>query len=152
MGHCNCRQFLLGTLLSIAVVAVFVVLAEFDADSLVKITREDGPIENFTAIFFGIASGFFLIFAIRSDFLKAGPRSGYLMTIGWILLMFIFMGEEISWGQRIFNIATPEKLAEINEQNEINIHNIESLEGILGGKYRWLSIMMFLTGLFFPLC
>jgi len=33
--------------------------------------------------------------------------------------------EEISWGQRIFNIQTPAFLAARNLQEEINIHNLE---------------------------
>jgi hypothetical protein len=35
------------------------------------------------------------------------------------------LGEEISWGQRIFNFKTPELFREINVQHEFNIHNIE---------------------------
>ena len=37
------------------------------------------------------------------------------------------IGEEISWGQRLFGIATPEALKETNLQNEINLHNHRSL-------------------------
>jgi hypothetical protein len=40
-------------------------------------------------------------------------------------LAFIFLaGEELSWGQRIFNIATPEYFVDNNAQMEINVHNI----------------------------
>lgn len=41
------------------------------------------------------------------------------------LAFFVFCGEEISWGQRIFNIETPEDLAAINNQDETNLHNID---------------------------
>lgn len=44
--------------------------------------------------------------------------------LGLALLFFFGAGEEISWGQRIFNIQTPEALSEVNEQNEITVHNL----------------------------
>lgn len=36
-------------------------------------------------------------------------------------------GEEISWGQRIFGWETPESYAEINMQDETNLHNLDNL-------------------------
>lgn len=47
-----------------------------------------------------------------------------------LALLFIFgAGEEISWGQRIFDIETPEVLQKENVQDEINIHNMTMFEG-----------------------
>jgi len=46
------------------------------------------------------------------------------LLIGISILFFLASGEEISWGQRIFNFSTPEYLSSINDQNELNIHNI----------------------------
>jgi len=65
-------------------------------------------------------------------------------------MVFVCMGEEISWGQRIFDITTPDGLREINLQGETNIHNIEFMDTFLGGKYLYLSIMMLTTGLLLP--
>ena len=45
------------------------------------------------------------------------------------MLFFLGFAEEISWGQRIFHIQTPEALAEINMQDEINIHNLNIFHG-----------------------
>ncbi len=39
------------------------------------------------------------------------------------LACFYVVGEEISWGQRLFNIATPEFFQQHNLQNETNLHN-----------------------------
>ncbi len=36
----------------------------------------------------------------------------------------VLAGEEISWGQRVIGLSTPEELAEINHQAEMNVHNI----------------------------
>ena len=141
--------FIAGTVVSIVVIIIFVIWAEMDLSSLLAMSKEDGPLENLTAILFGLSSICFIVFAKRSDFLK--NKLAYVMTIGWVLLMFVFMGEEISWGQRIFSFATPEKLAEINKQDELNIHNIEKVDTFAGGKYRYLSIMMLTIGLLLPL-
>lgn len=35
--------------------------------------------------------------------------------------------EEISWGQRMLGLSTPEALSRVNIQGELNLHNIESL-------------------------
>lgn len=37
---------------------------------------------------------------------------------------FYVTGEEVSWGQWIFNWGTPEEWGTINDQNETNLHNI----------------------------
>jgi len=145
------HQSIFGTALSLLFVLTFFIWSELDPNSLQKIAKEDGPIENLSAVFFGLSSICFIVVACRSDFLKRKDGLKYLMTISWALLMFVFMGEEISWGQRIFNIATPEILEEVNKQNEITIHNIEFVDSFLGGKYRYLSIMMFITGLLLPI-
>ena len=46
-------------------------------------------------------------------------------------LIFLFgFGEEISWGQRIFNWSTSEGYSNINRQNETNIHNLVIFRGL----------------------
>lgn len=44
--------------------------------------------------------------------------------LGFALIAFFGAGEEISWGQRIFNIQTPEALNSVNAQGELTVHNI----------------------------
>ena len=44
-------------------------------------------------------------------------------------MFFIAFGEEISWGQRIFGIETPEYMRTANVQEELNIHNLELFYG-----------------------
>ncbi|MBN1268822.1 MAG: hypothetical protein JXB04_04485 [Kiritimatiellae bacterium] len=41
------------------------------------------------------------------------------------LFFFVCAGEELSWGQRLFGFQTPERVADLNTQNEFNIHNLE---------------------------
>lgn len=51
-----------------------------------------------------------------------------LVYLGLALLFFFGAGEEISWGQRIFGFKTPEQLAQVNKQDELNLHNLSVLE------------------------
>ena len=39
-------------------------------------------------------------------------------------MTFVVLGEEVSWGQRLFGIETPEDFEAINNQGEINLHNV----------------------------
>jgi len=139
------------TFLSFLPVTFFAIWTEIDFESLSAYLREDGPFENASAALFLLSSISFIIFTYRNSLLKSKPASAYFMVTSWALLMFIFMGEEISWGQRIFNIPSPESFKNINIQNEINLHNMKFMDEYLGGKYRWLSVMMIMTGLLLPL-
>ncbi len=68
------------------------------------------------------------------------PLLFLVMTFLLGLLFFFAAGEEISWGQRIFGIASPEWFATHNNQEEINVHNLV----VSGTK---LNRVVFSTGL-----
>jgi hypothetical protein len=84
--------------------------------------REDGWVENLTALFYLIASVLFV---------KAGWSKGLrgVFFFGFALLFFLVAGEEVSWGQRFFGVQTPEWLGSVNVQQETNLHNIEGVHG-----------------------
>ncbi|MEE4216821.1 MAG: hypothetical protein V2I48_04380 [Xanthomonadales bacterium] len=90
--------------------------------------REDGPIENLGAAMFFLAFCLFLAAYLNSPGL--GNHFGRFTTsrnLFYLLLALLFLvcaGEEISWGQRIFDWETPGVLLEINAQGETNLHNI----------------------------
>ena len=48
----------------------------------------------------------------------------------WILLLTLgcgyLAGEELSWGQQLFNWHTPEYIGALNDQKETNLHNMSS--------------------------
>ncbi len=50
----------------------------------------------------------------------------------WLLLCFVACGEEVSWGQRILGIETPEYIAKHNKQGEFNLHNLYVLSSKTG--------------------
>ncbi len=49
------------------------------------------------------------------------------ILIIYILGLFFYFFEEISWGQHFFNWNTPQFFEKINTQNETNLHNINNL-------------------------
>jgi hypothetical protein len=87
-----------------------------DEKTIILIAKEDGFYEWGTAIFFLFASILFFLSFIRT---KA------LLLCLMAVVFFMGFGEEISWGQRLFNIKEPEIMNEINVQHELNLHNIQ---------------------------
>lgn len=82
---------------------------------------EDHLVENLSALLLFISAILLLLSGIKT------PKKHKTKKILLYLAAFVFFmgsGEEISWGQRIFDIATPEKLLVINDQDELNLHNI----------------------------
>lgn len=77
-------------------------------------------------------------------------RLQMLLLFFFALLFFFGAGEEISWGQRIFNINTPETLAAINSQEELNVHNINVFEYTIRFEFLFDVLWGGLT-LFLPL-
>lgn len=89
---------------------------------------EDHYFENVGAISLFLTSFmFFYVFllTLKSQSRDVFFRMKLIALLGLAVIAFFGAGEEISWGQRIFNIQTPEALARVNVQDEITVHNIE---------------------------
>lgn len=85
-------------------------------------TKEDGFAEYGTA-FLLFCSSLLLI----SRFIKLQKYKKNLWKLGILAIALVFLfgaGEEISWGQRIFNIESSEFFKENNAQSETNLHNL----------------------------
>jgi len=103
--------------------------------------REDGIAEWLTVA--GLLLGSLVCF---SRFVKLfRKKSAWFLFVTFLLGLFLFFaaGEEISWGQRIFGIKTPEYFQEHNAQHETNLHNL-----VVGGvKLNKLIFSVILVGL-----
>lgn len=84
------------------------------------LAREDGPVDTLNAIVLFVVSVLLLVSR------PSGNRLGRLLMLFNSLLFFVIMMEEISWGQRIFNLSTPEWFVDHNRQNELSFHNIDA--------------------------
>ena len=104
---------------------IFVIL---DRNTVVHLTQEDGIVEWIGALGFLVASAIFLLLYFRGDsardrHLSKSKNNMFFLALG--VLFFLGFGEEISWGQRLFGIETPEFMSRINSKNEINLHNTD---------------------------
>lgn len=86
------------------------------------VAKEDGPIEWLTVV--GLVLSF-LVCVTRVIKLKS-QKTWVFISVWSFLALFTFFGagEEISWGQRIFNIESSEWFKENNAQAETNLHNL----------------------------
>lgn len=91
----------------------------------VYLISEDKIGEYATAAAFAAAAFFF----VASGRMSAG--SNRLLMFFMAFLSVLIAGEEISWGQRIFGIDTPEFLRNVNHQGETTLHNIGPLQGAM---------------------
>ena len=103
---------------------------------------EDGFTEWSTVLALFVA---FVVCVVRLVKLwGAKPWRFRIMTGLLALFCFFGAGEELSWGQRIFDFDTPEFFQEHNAQQETGLHNL-TIE--IGGKEYKLNRIIFGTGL-----
>jgi hypothetical protein len=77
----------------------------------------------------------------RVLFLRKSKPAIFLVATLLLGLLFVFaVGEELSWGQRLFSIQSSEWFKEHNAQEEINFHNL-----VIKGKK--INRLVFSTGL-----
>lgn len=83
---------------------------------------EDGFTEWSTVVFLVIG---LYVSAKRVWLLKAQRGRLFIFMTALLALFFFFgAGEEISWGQRIFNVESSEFFVQNNAQGETNLHNL----------------------------
>ncbi len=119
------RLFINYFLLAVALIilAIGAALSFINHDFFVnRFVVEDGPTEWLT--FYILLASAVLCFKrwVQSD--AKQPKS-YRMMLFVLFMFFIFgAGEEVSWGQRIFDVESSEFFLEHNAQNETNFHNL----------------------------
>lgn len=104
-------------LLSLVIMTLFINKGLYD-----EIIKEDGLIEYLTALLL-LAICVLLIIKI----IKVKYSKGYkwlIFNITLALGLFFGFGEEISWGQRIFEVTSSDFFRENNLQGETNFHNL----------------------------
>lgn len=111
------RKYKVYAILALLLVgSVYILSVLLNKDLVYRLNYEDGLFESLTAISFLLTAVVFSIYFVRTK---------KIINL-LIALIFVFgAGEEISWGQRIFNYETPESIAEINTQKEFNLHNLK---------------------------
>jgi hypothetical protein len=129
---------------------VFALLAVLDEGAFRMLVREDSIIECAEVLAYACA----FVFSVRI----ARERTG-LVTAAYALLAVaaaVAIGEELSWGQRLFGLGTPEPLAAANRQGELNVHNMVDAESptrlalLFASTYALAASFLFRPGPFVP--
>ncbi len=142
------RTSLIGYIFLILNLLFFCYLLVFRTTLLHELLREDFLIE-YLGFSFLLVTGVLLL---SSGFihLKKGSSKGLVLVFLAAGILFIWAaGEEISWGQRIFSIETPEALSAMNYQGELNIHNINKRLFQRGFRHLTTVLVFFSTIAFF---
>lgn len=107
---------------TISIIAYSLITFAYFEELLVQLVAEDGPAENLTALMLFAASVVSFYRVKQYAMLK---KSGWVIAQILLAVFFFFAaGEELSWGQRIFNVQSGEFFQQHNLQGETNIHNL----------------------------
>mgnify|MGYP006416088487 CR=1 FL=1 len=104
------------------------------SDRYLLFIGEDGMTETVSAVLLLLCSITSIVLAYRFGAIR--PRRIMHCIIAFVF--FVMMGEEISWGQRIFGLETLSFIKEANIQNENNLHNL----------YGYFADHLFIFGIF----
>jgi len=109
------------------------------------LTGEDAIAETAQALFYFLA--FILSLILMYQRWRGGDRLIGMLFGVLALGLFFLIGEELSWGQRIFDWNTFSSLAEVNKQGETNLHNIYGV----GATFKWIQALVAAYGGILPL-
>jgi hypothetical protein len=132
-------------LMPVVVCGIAIGAAAVDPEVYKFLTMEDGPYEwaQFALFLFGAG----LAVAVARRWYRHGRRllTG-LFAVAALGLVFV-AGEEISWGQRLLGLQTPDGLAAVNTQDELTVHNIREVQDVV----KWVLLMVGLYGTVAPM-
>jgi hypothetical protein len=135
-----------------SITLIFLVLGFFVArqgqEAFLIYLREDGLVENLQVLFLLASFGIAVYKCFHAP--ESGKPFYFITWIGLALLFFFAAGEEISWGQRIFNFGTTGFFDANNLQHETNLHNLEIGE-IKINKLIFSQLMAVVLGFYFIL-
>ena len=139
------NRLLLIWLIPIVIALGGVVTALLGKEAYKWYTGEDRFAENIQVLLY--LGAFVFAFIVFRQLLKMGERVLSVLYLVALLGLFFLIGEELSWGQRIFNWETPESFQEINKQGETTLHNIPEVEA----AFKWIQMLVGTYGTVLPL-
>lgn len=145
------RDFYFYSIFSIIIVILLILLYYVDEELYSWFADEDSLAENLSAVFFFLTGLILLLKSLRE--IKKGVKFRKEVLFILLGLGFLFAaGEEISWGQRIFNISTSEFLIKYNAQEEMNFHNLFFFHTSLYSPNTIAGMLVFFIGIAIPIC
>ena len=119
------RKFIVSRTLSVFAIATVLGIYIFQILSppiYLHLISEDFFGEYLASLFFVTAGAVFIIKGVKQQGISR------LLAVLLGAAMLFIGGEEVSWGQRLLEVPTPEALEVINKQGEITLHNIGFLQ------------------------
>lgn len=113
------------TLFAVFSVCTVLYIFHYRPVTYVSLTNEDHIAEYGTSVCFGLAGLILLTLSF-----SRGPKVRKLMWMLIGVMALLIAAEEISWGQRIFHVGTPDVLREANIQKEISLHNLVIFDSV----------------------
>ncbi len=110
-------------LLIVLLLAIGFFLVSTNIDGFESYIREDGSVEWLTVLSLLAAA----VVCVQRVVALSPHRGRYFTFTNLVLavLLVVAAGEEISWGQRLLGIETPEYFQQNNLQAETNLHNLK---------------------------
>lgn len=139
------RSVLVIVLIPFVVAALGALTALLGKDAYKWFTREDGFAETIQVLVYSVSLVLSLIVALRQW--RRGKRLIAVLFLGFSLALLFMVGEELSWGQRVFGWETTSGLASVNKQEETNLHNIYGV----GSTFKWVQMLVGAYGTLLPL-
>lgn len=106
-------------------------------------TVEDGFLEWSSVVFLVAASAV----SFKRFFESKGTKLVRATLFAFGLLFLFGAGEEISWGQRLFNVQSGEFFQAVNSQGETNLHNLTvngvKINKLIFGKLLGLGLIIY---------
>jgi hypothetical protein len=137
------EKFILGLVLLVLIPGFYLFFT--DVPKFEQYVQEDGIVEWLTVL--GLLLGSLVCFSRFLKLLRKKSVWFLFVTFGLGLFLFFAAGEEISWGQRIFGIETPEYFKANNAQQETNLHNLV-VGGVKLNKLIFSVILVSLLSIF----
>ncbi|MFK7900546.1 MAG: hypothetical protein AB8B61_07285 [Cyclobacteriaceae bacterium] len=128
------------------ILLTFITIGIIDKDYYVHLLREDS-LANWITFWM-------LVIASFISFITAKTKSNQRIKLFFILFgLFSLLGalEEISWGQRVFDIKSTAFFNEYSDQNEINLHNVAQKVFKIKTKHLAAVALLFF-GFIIPYC
>lgn len=124
----QCKKELIPGIIALIVIPVYNALVfSLRREDLIALTREDGIVENTAATCYLVSAFILFLLSTRAKAINRTNFPGFIDHIFYIVLavaMIVFAGEEISWGQRLFDFNIPGFWENANRQGEANLHNL----------------------------
>ena len=109
----------------VAACAIAPLLVRDAAQWMAVMKEEFGILQNATVLLLIPAMVVSVLIFLRRRELPKGV--GVVMLLGGVAALY-FAGEEISWGQHFLGFRSPKVVADLNEQQEFNLHNLRGME------------------------